>query len=305
MLTTTTDPTSGPTTSTTPATDVLVLLQTISSLRAKADECMRSSALNIAKARRGASYRTSCVGGDIAYTVESVREELRASALLGWKRTDEGHDVVDVVEPPHHLARVNDDDDIIIDIDDDAAAVRCHDDCDDDHCDDDHHHMVADAHDGNGPGIYVLHLDGMGVLSRRIRTEPTATGVEEEGRAAIDDDILVGGGGGGTSRDEGLRRRRVPRTDGGEEGRTTRRTNDGGEGVDEWTTENNNIADDELSHDNGMERRLRNADPLCLFGLPPPALRAAQASSRDALSHYVEMANVIMRIQGIMNESGG
>jgi hypothetical protein len=68
----------------------------------------------------------------------------------------------------------------------------------------------------------------------------------------------------------------------------------------EWTSEN---ATDvvEGGDDATAERRLRNADPLNLFGVPPPALRAAQAESRGALAYYVEVANLAMEIMRIID----
>ena len=50
------------------------------------------------------------------------------------------------------------------------------------------------------------------------------------------------------------------------------------------------------------EERLRNSDPLSLFGVPPPALRAAQAKSRAAVAYYVEVANLSRRMIEIMNK---
>jgi hypothetical protein len=267
--------------SSTPATDVLVLIQRLSSLRSMADESMRSSALNIAKARRSSSYQTSCVGGGSVYSVDSVREELRARALLGWRKgggkgKEENGDDDEDVEP--HLAKEDDD------IDSDVAR----------YCEDVNGRMVADGY-GSGGGNFVLHLDGMEGLRRRQQR----IGGREE---LVDDNIAKGGELRG---DVGLRRRRVPT---GEEERTKNDDDDddaaaaaaarAGGGVVEWTSEEN-LADEEWHE---MERRLRDADPLSLFGLPPPALRAAQASSRDALAYYVEMANMAMNIQSIMNE---
>jgi len=54
------------------------------------------------------------------------------------------------------------------------------------------------------------------------------------------------------------------------------------------------------------EERLRKTDPIDLFGgLPPPALRKAQAEARKALEAYVEAANcaaVILRIAEDLKE---
>ena len=56
------------------------------------------------------------------------------------------------------------------------------------------------------------------------------------------------------------------------------------------------------------EERLRYANPLNLFGVPPPALRVAQAKSRTAIAYYVEVANLareIMKITNNQNETKG
>lgn len=46
-------------------------------------------------------------------------------------------------------------------------------------------------------------------------------------------------------------------------------------------------------------------DPLTLFGVPPPALRIAQARSRDSLAYYVEVANLAREIVRITNGGKG
>lgn len=49
------------------------------------------------------------------------------------------------------------------------------------------------------------------------------------------------------------------------------------------------------------EEKLRLADPLTLFGVPPASLRAAQARSRDAIAYYVEVAILAQEILSITN----
>lgn len=61
---------------------------------------------------------------------------------------------------------------------------------------------------------------------------------------------------------------------------------------DKWTEE---------SYANNVEEQLRSSDPLTLFGVPPPALRIAQAQSRDAVAYYVEVANLALQIMSITN----
>lgn len=49
------------------------------------------------------------------------------------------------------------------------------------------------------------------------------------------------------------------------------------------------------------EEKLRSADPLTLFGVPPASLRAAQARSRDAIAYYAEVAILAQEILSITN----
>ena len=48
------------------------------------------------------------------------------------------------------------------------------------------------------------------------------------------------------------------------------------------------------------EQRRREADPLQLFGVPPPALRSAQAEARLAMAYYVEVANLAQEMAEIL-----
>ncbi len=147
---------------------------------------------------------------------------------------------------------------------------------------------VGGGGDGKRGGEFVLHLDGMEEASRQ------RGGQQRGSRQRLANDKE----GGGSRADEGLRRRRrgvndAPPDDAG------KRTNDD-DLRNEWTSEN---ATDvvEGGDDATAERRLRNADPLDLFGMPPPALRAAQAESRGALAYYVEVANLAMEMMRIID----
>ena len=74
-----------PTVVATPAIDLLLLLQQYNQLRRIADENIRSSIWNITKARRSASSSSlSSTDGNSAYSVNDVREELVATAVLEY-----------------------------------------------------------------------------------------------------------------------------------------------------------------------------------------------------------------------------
>ena len=92
---------------------------------------------------------------------------------------------------------------------------------------------------------------------------------------------------------EGLRRRRgntATSTHGNTDNEATYETN-------KWTTENE-LQPTTIQNE---EERLRYADPLNLFGVPPPALRVAQTKSRSAIAYYVEVANLAREIMKITN----
>ena len=134
----------------------------------------------------------------------------------------------------------------------------------------------------------MLHLDGMEEASRQ-------RGGQQRGRRQRP---AYNKAGGGSQADEGLRRRRrgvndAPPDDAGKRAKDDDVRN-------EWISEN---AMDVVGggDDATAERRLRNADPLDLFGVPPPALRTAQADSRGALAYYVEAANLAMEIMRIID----
>lgn len=114
-------------------------------------------------------------------------------------------------------------------------------------------------------GEFVLHFDGM----KSLREAKQRSGSDAAGGAQA------------TQESEGLRRRRGGNRDANEDDRASK-----------WTSEREDVVDEE-------ERRLRNADPLNLFGVPPPALRVAQAKSRSAVAYYVEVANLAREIMKI------
>lgn len=74
---------------TTPTTTLLTLLHQYSALHSTASTNFKSTLWNITKARRGRGYQSSCGPlGSSEYSVESVREELEATALIEVKEND-------------------------------------------------------------------------------------------------------------------------------------------------------------------------------------------------------------------------
>ena len=95
------------------------------------------------------------------------------------------------------------------------------------------------------------------------------------------------------SSDGGLRqRKKAPKN----------RPNNAGTGKkSEWSEETPLAA---LTEEELEEEKLRNANPLDLFGgLPPPSLRAAQVKAREALASYLQAANRAVEIIQIINEA--
>ncbi|KAL3787897.1 hypothetical protein HJC23_000139 [Cyclotella cryptica] len=202
----------------TPIIDLLSLLHQYESLHSHATSNLKGSYWNITKARRERGFQAGGGGfGGVEYSVENVREELRAQAVLEWKESD--------AEEP---SLINED------------SSEC---SDKDHC--------------GSEGIFALHFDGM-------KTARWDMGKQETEKKEMD----------------GLRRR----------GNATSQSSK--PESDKWTEE---------SHENDEEELLLSSDPLTLFGVPPPALRIAQARSRDAVAYYVEVANVAMQIMRITN----
>ena len=211
------------------------------SLHSLANTELKSSLWNLTKARRGHSH----VGAE--FSAESVREELRASALLELRREEEEHDIVD--EAPRGRGR-------------DADAKR---------------------RDGGGfssssspGGRFVLHLDGMRAAAHRLRRDDVIAA------DSISDSHDKG-------ESAGLRRRR------GRGGTADPADADDGRAVaSEWAIEEVAGVDE--------EQRRHEADPLQLFGVPPPALRSAQAEARLAMAYYVEVANLAQEMAEILRK---
>ena len=132
--------------------------------------------------------------------------------------------------------------------------------------------LERDENDGDKWGEFVLHFDGMVEARQRLMAR-MRVGAQHH---LVDD-----------KEKEGLRRRGNAASSSGEI------LDSSTEVPNKWTTEKPLDEEEEL---------LRNADPLCLFGVPPPALRIAQTKARDATAYYVEVANVAMEIMRITQE---
>jgi len=134
---------------------------------------------------------------------------------------------------------------------------------------------------------FVLHLDGMREVSTAEQQTAT-TGCQQ-----LDDNETVGAD---NIESDGLRRRRKGKADGtksSSEDRSNKDTSD----KNKWT-----IEDETLNETNKEEQRLQSADPINLFGVPPPALKVAQTNSRYAIAYYVEVANLAREIMNITNQ---
>ena len=246
----------------TPTIELLTLLHQYESLHTNANDNLKSCIFNITKARKFRSGGASFVGG-VEYSPNDVREELRAQVLLELKGDDNGVDGNNNVDSDESEPNLVNED-ISDSLDDDGSTKNQHGSC------------------GKGDCRFVLHLDGMkSVQQQRAGNEsaPKQTNISS------------------ITESEGLRRRRGGNT----ATATSTHGNTDNEATDEtnkWTTENElqpTIIQKE-------EERLRYADPLNLFGVPPPALRVAQTKSRCAIAYYVEVANLAREIMKITNQ---
>ena len=125
--------------------------------------------------------------------------------------------------------------------------------------------------------VYVLHFDGM----KEARQAASKQSSQDE---------IVATKAADNKENEGLRRRRG--------GNSNAESNED-DATSKWSSEVPKDTSDVVDE----EEKLRNADPLNLFGVPPPALRVAQAKSRSAVAYYVEVANLAREIMRITNEN--
>ncbi|KAL7526537.1 hypothetical protein ACHAWF_001808 [Thalassiosira exigua] len=139
------------------------------------------------------------------------------------------------------------------------------------------------TNDNDDGGGFALHLDGGEELRRKQQRQ-------ERAKESFKSPALAAGS--ADKESEGLRRRRG-RADENEEDASKR---------GEWTVEAPPATSATSDEEAREEAKLRSADPLCLFGVPPPALRRAQAEARRALARYVEAANAA---RAILEVAGG
>jgi len=136
-----------------------------------------------------------------------------------------------------------------------------------------------------GSRKFVLHLDGM----REVEKQQTDT----TGCLQIDDETI----GADNIESDGLRRRRKGKTD---DTISSSEDNSSSSDKNKWTIEDETPND--TSNNDDEEKRLQSADPINLFGVPPPALKVAQTKSRYAIAYYVEVANLAREIMNITNQ---
>jgi len=125
-----------------------------------------------------------------------------------------------------------------------------------------------------GSKKFVLHLDGRDVAKQQT----VSTGQQ------IDDETI----GADYIESDGLRRRRRGKAD---DTKSSSEDNASASDVNKWTIEDETPHD--TSNNDEEQKRVQSADPINLFGVPPPALKVAQTKSRYAIAYYVEVANSV------------
>jgi len=244
---------------TTTTIDILTLLQQYEALHSAANDNLKSCLFNITKARKVGTSKI-CYG-DLQYSVDNVREELRAQALLECKECGSTYD-----------------------IDEESSLVS-------------EESSTSVDNDGKDSGDskvskgnrFVLHLDGMRNAKEQhqlaARREEAQEQMNNINTTSIDDNTASEGGG---------VKKAAPK-----HCNNTDNNADDKKSADERTTE---LDAPTSSNNNTEEKRLQYTDPLNLFGIPPPALRVAQAKSRSAIAYYVEVANLAREIIRITND---
>ena len=122
---------------------------------------------------------------------------------------------------------------------------------------------------------FQLHLDGMTKQSATSDTKISEETSDESISPLVEED-----------QNEGLRQRRKGPT------------KDSNETESEWTVE-----EEPIPHTVDEDEMLRIMDPITLFGgLAPPALKEAQKNARQALSSYIEAANLAVYLLNLISE---
>lgn len=290
------------TTSSTTTTTLLTLLHQYTTLQTSASTSLKSSLWQITKARRGRGYQTSGgvgVFGANEYSVENVREELCASALIECQRQKQ----MSSSTTADGLGLKNNDgepeliDEGVDDINNDNSSIA------------DKLFRLNNKSDTR----MILHFDGLEGVNNKLATSSSAANVDADDTTATmtndannNFETTIISNNDPNHIQEGLRRRR--RSNKG----TADDMNDDDEEVktsSKWTTtveqQQQSVEEGQSSsnNDNEEEKYHAAADPIQLFGVPPPALRMAQSYSRDALAYYVEVANLARQIM-ILVEKG-
>jgi hypothetical protein len=295
------------TTSSSTTTTLLTLLHQYSTLQTSASTSLKSSLWQITKARRGRGYQSSGgvgVFGANEYSVENVREELCASALIEFQRqnklksctTAAGLGLKNNTHSEPELIDEGGDD---INNDDSIITGKL---------------LLNNNVDDLSDTRMVLHFDGLEGFNK-LATSSSAADEDADDTATtmtndannINFETTIISNNDPNHIQEGLRRRRRNNKGTGDD----IINNDEVNTSSKWTTteEQQQQSDDEgeLSSNNDNEQEKHHAaiaDPIQLFGVPPPALRMAQSYSRDALAYYVEVANLARQIM-ILVEKGG
>jgi len=237
---------------TSPTIDILTLLQQYGALQTAANDNLKSCIFNMTKARKVGTSQ-SCYGS-LQYSVDNVREELRAQALLECKECGSTYDID---EEPSLVSEESSTDGGIKD----SGEIS------------------------KGSSKFVLHLDGM----RNAKEQQQLAAREAREQANNINTTSTDN----NNANEGLRRRHQSTAT-----TTATQDDDADKKSNEWITDYDAPTS---THYNEEAGRLQYADPLNLFGIPPPALRVAQAKSRSAISYYVEVANLAQEIIRITN----
>jgi hypothetical protein len=289
------------TSSTTTTTTLLTLLHQYTTLHASASTSLKSSLWQITKARRGRGYQTSGgvgVFGANEYSVENVREELCASALIECQRQQK----LSITTADGLGLKNNNDiepeliDEGVDDINNDNIITG--------------KLLLNNNEDDLSDTRMVLHFDGLERVNK-LATSSSAADADDTAATMTNDannnfETTTISNNNPYHIQEGLRRRR--RNNKGTHNNIN--NDDVANTSSKWTTteeQQQEQSDEEgetsSNNDNEQEKYHAAADPIQLFGVPPPALRMAQSYSRDALAYYVEVANLARQIM-ILVEKG-
>jgi len=142
--------------------------------------------------------------------------------------------------------------------------------------------------------LFTLHPDG---IAKGVDTSRDKSNFSNLSSAAADSTTDIRTEERASSSSSGLRQRKnTPKTNA-----TPSNSTAAAQGKSEWSEETPPAV---LTGEEMEEEKLRNADPIDLFGgLPPPSLRVAQVKAREALASYVEAANRAAEILKMINEA--